>query len=326
MQRVLVTGCNGFIGSHLVDTLVKKNYHVFGVDLYPYQWNDNHLDVQKKDNFSEIKGDLLNTEFVRKIISDLKPDIVFHLASVVGVNLYLDDPFKVIDININTTKNLIEALKNEKCKLVFSSTSEIYGINPQIPWKEDESNRVLGSTRVDRWSYSSSKAVAEHMLWTAHRIYNLPVTVVRFFNVYGPRQRSDLVVPAMIKQALSGKPVLLYDGGRQTRCFTFVEDAVEGIILAATLPAATGHVFNIGRNVEVSIKELLQEIKTQIEPLTKINFEYVNTKKLYGHSYQDIPRRVPNVEKARDLLGWEAKTPLSEGLSRTITWWKNIYY
>lgn len=324
MQRILVTGCNGFIGSHLAEALINKGLTVIGVDSSPYAWDDNYRDIQRKGNFIEITGDLVDEQFVRDILASTKPDVVYHLASVVGVKYYLNDPLRVIDVNIISTRNLIKAAQKTNCKLVYASTSEIYGKNPQVPWREDDSDRVLGPTTVERWAYSSSKAVAEHMLLAAYKAFNIPVTVVRFFNVYGPRQRPDLVVPVMVKGALSGKPVPLYDGGRQTRCFTFVEDVVQGVILAGTVPEAAGHVFNIGRSVETTIQELFNEIKAQLKPEYNTTAEIINTNLVFGNTYQDIPRRIPDVRKARKILGWEATTPLPEGLSKTISWWKNV--
>lgn len=324
MQTILVTGCNGFIGSHLTEALVNKGLTVIGADLSPYPWDDNYRAVQQADNFFQITGDLVDEQFVREIVADTKPDIIYHLASVVGVKHYLSDPLRVIDVNVISTRNLIKAVQKLKCKLVYASTSEIYGKNPRVPWGEDESDRVLGPTTVDRWAYSSSKAVAEHMLMAAHKSYHIPVTVVRFFNVYGPRQRPDLVVPVMVRGVLAGRPVPLYDGGRQTRCFTFVEDVVQGAILAGTVPEAAGHVFNLGRSVETTIQELFNEIKARLEPEYNATAQIIDTKSAFGSAYQDIPRRVPDVRKARKILGWEAATPLSEGISKTIKWWKNV--
>lgn len=326
MSRVLVTGCNGFIGSHLVEALIRENARVTGTDVAAYAWDDGHVQARGSASFTEIRGDLVDENFTRRLIDQTRPEIIFHLASVVGVNSYLADPLQVVDVNIIATRNLLKSVRERagQCRFVFSSTSEIYGFNPEVPWREDSTNRLLGPTRVQRWAYSSSKAVAEHVLWAAYQAYHLPVTVVRFFNVYGPRQRPELVVPAMVKRALLHKPVPLYDGGSQTRCFTYVQDAVEGLLLAATKPEAAGEVFNIGSSRETTIRQLFLEIKNQLGPAHGVQQEEINTQKFFGSSYQDIPRRLPDVQKAKRMLGWEAKTGLSRGIAATIAWWKKI--
>lgn len=321
MEKAIVTGCNGFIGSHLVEALLAQGTQVCGVDIAGYRWNDDYLQIKKHKGFNEIRGDLTEYDFVEAIINAEKPQAIFHFASLVGVNSYLEDPLKVIDTTLNSVRNFIRALEKKPLRFYFSSTSEIYGNNQSVPWKED-SERVLGGTTVDRWSYSSSKAVAEHMLWAAHRTYGLPVTVFRFFNVYGPRQRPDLVVPAMISSIISSQTARLYDLGANTRCFTYVQDAVQACLKASSKEESSGQIFNVGSDKEVSIGELLDKIKDLMKGKYDFLVENVDTRTLYSDYYQDIIRRVPDVSKADQILDWRVETSLEIGLKKTIKWWE----
>jgi len=318
MKRILVTGCNGFVGSHICERLVKSGHRVIGLDTAPYRWKDGFYQTVCGENFCNLEGDT-DLQFVQSLVEDQKPQIVIHLASVVGVNLYIEDPMKVIDVNILGLRNLLTALKGSGARLVFSSTSEIYGRNPQVPWKED-SDRVLGATSVHRWAYSTSKAAAEHMLWACAGPYDLEPVVVRYFNLYGPRQRPDLLIPAQIMKALQGEELLVYDGGHQTRCFTYIEDAVSGTLEAAFSTSSSGQAFNLGATRETEVGEISRLIGSLSGNPFKI--KNVSTGEMYGGFYEDIPRRVPDAGKAVRILGWRANTPLMEGLLKTIEWWR----
>lgn len=319
MQRVLVTGCSGFVGSHVCERLVREGFTVTGLDAAPYRWNDGFFESVGQGNFKFMQGDITDGRFVAGVVEKALPQTVIHLASVVGVNLYIKDPMKVIDVNILGLRNLLTALKGSGARLIFSSTSEIYGKNPLVPWKED-GDRVLGPTPVHRWAYSTSKAAAEHMLWACSGMYGIEAVVIRFFNLYGPRQGPDLLVPAQIKRVLQDKELLVYDGGLQTRCFTYIEDAVSGTLAAAFSPYSPGQAFNIGATSETSVRE----ITNMIGSLAGVPFKIreIASGDLFGRAYEDIPRRIPDVGKARRILGWSAETPLKDGLLKTIDWWK----
>ncbi|MHB8156204.1 MAG: NAD-dependent epimerase/dehydratase family protein [Desulfocucumaceae bacterium] len=318
MQRFLVTGCNGFVGSHVCERLVKEGFSVAGLDVAPYRWKDGFLQ-SGAGNFHYYEGDLTDGGFVAAAVEAAKPHTVIHLASVVGVNLYIEDPMKVIDVNMLGLRNLLVALRGSGARIVFSSTSEVYGKNPLVPWNE-EADRVLGATSVHRWAYSSSKAAAEHMLWACAGVYGIEGVVIRYFNLYGPRQRPDLLVPAQITRALAGKELLVYDGGAQTRCFTYIEDAVSGTMAAALSPHSPGRAFNIGANRETTVREITSLIGSLAGGSFRI--KEVSAGDLYGKAYEDIPRRVPDTQKAARILGWKAETPLREGLLKTIEWWR----
>lgn len=302
--------------------LVEEGCRVTGIDIGPYQWKDGYTSLLDSGEFVYLQGDITDPEFASRAVAAAAPGTVIHLASVVGVNRYVADPMRVIEVNILGLKNLLAALKGSGARVVFSSTSEIYGKNPGVPWSED-AGRVLGPTWVGRWSYSTSKAAAEHMLWACAPGYGLGAVVVRYFNLYGPRQRPDLVVPAQVLRALRGRDLLVYDGGGQTRCFTYIGDAVEGTIAAAFSPDAAGMAFNIGSDREITIGGVTRIIAS----LTGVGADRVrdiNPRDMYGEAYEDIPRRLPDVSRAARVLGWKAVTPLEEGLKKTIEWWKRM--
>ena len=203
--------------------------------------------------------------------------------------------------------------------MVFASTSEVFGKNPNPPFAEDD-DRVLGSTRTARWSYSTSKAMAEHLVFAMHTAYGLPVTVVRYFNVYGPRQNPIFVVSQTIHRILNGRQPLLYDSGDQTRCFTYVDDAIAGTLLAAESIAAIGEAFNIGSMTETTVGDVV-DLAIKIANVDSVSgAEAVDTAARYGGRYEDIPRRIPDSTKAQRELGWRLQVDVEEGIRRTIDW------
>ncbi|MFZ5647358.1 MAG: NAD-dependent epimerase/dehydratase family protein [Bacillota bacterium] len=319
-ERVLVTGCNGFVGSHICQRLVESGHDVTGLDAAPYNWEDEYIDIKESERFCYLEGDITDERFVLGVMDRVRPGIVIHLASVVGVNRYIEDPMKVIEVNLLGLRSILKGLKGSGARIVFASTSEIYGKNPETPWSED-ADRILGPTGVSRWSYSTSKAAAEHMLWACAGPYGLEAVVVRYFNLYGPRQKLDLLVPAQIKRALLGGELLVYDGGNQTRCFTYVEDAVTGTLAAAFSRRSAGLAFNIGSKEETSVLHVSRMIG-ELAGHGCYNIRIVSAGEIYGDAYEDIPRRLPDTRRAAEVLGWEASTPLREGLLKTIRWWR----
>jgi len=319
---VLVTGGAGFIGSHLVDFLVSKGHSVSILD---------DLSTGSLNNIESVKGDprvtfkegtILDAGLVEEMVSKAK--LVFHLAAVVGVRNVVEFPRKGIEVNVGGTENVLRSAAKHDTRVVLASSSEVYGVSRDIPFMED-GDRVLGPTHVQRWSYAASKALDEHLGLT-YASEGLPVSAVRYFNAFGPRIDESgygSVIARFMAQAFSGDVLTLYGDGNQTRSFTYVADTVMGTYLAGTHPDAVGEVFNIGSGVETSIRELAHAICKQIDcdPV----FKFIPFEKVYGPAFQDIYRRVPSIDKARDILGFEPRFSLEEGLELTIKWAKSHY-
>lgn len=317
MDKTIVTGGAGFIASHLIDNLLARGEEVLAFDTNKeLPLNLHHQKENKKLNY--VCGDITDAKFLESIVTD-DVKTIYHLASVVGVKNYCANPLKVIDINVIGTKKLIEAALKNNTKILFTSTSEVYGKNPMVPWKED-SDRVLGDPSIDRWVYSTTKSLCEHMLNAVHKTYGLPIVIVRYFNIYGPRQAPYFVIPANIHRVLNNKSPVVYDGGGQTRCFTFIDDAINGAIKATNSKAAVGNTFNIGNSSENTVLEAVNMILESTGKAGKLKVKFIDTQKLYGHSYEDLKRRAPNTEKAKRILGWKAEVPIQEGIRKTVAW------
>ncbi len=313
-MKILITGGGGFVGSHLADAFIARGDEVFVLD------NGSVTKVRHlmgTPGFHYVRDSIFDLEILEGLIA--KADLVYHLAAVVGVEHYVGDPFEVLNVNVNGTQAVLKlAFKHQK-KVVFSSTSEVYGRNTKVPWSEDD-DRVLGSTRIDRWCYSTSKAVGEHFCFAYHSM-GLPVTVVRYFNVYGPRlDQLDVgrVITIFLGQALRGDPLTVIGDGKQTRCFTYVDDAVRATVAAGLQPNTDGEVFNIGTDVENTVLELAEAMIAVTSSQSTV--EFVPQASIYGKSYEDIGRRVPDVTKMHAVLGVRAETPLSDGLRKTVEW------
>jgi UDP-glucose 4-epimerase len=316
-MKVLITGGGGFVGSHLADAFIARGDQVFVLD------NGSVAKVRHlmgTPGFHYVRDSVFDLEILEGLIA--KADLIYHLAAVVGVEHYVGDPFEVLNVNVNGTQAVLKLAFKHQRKVVFSSTSEVYGRNPKVPWSEDD-DRVLGSTRIDRWCYSTSKAVGEHFCFAYHSM-GLPVTVVRYFNVYGPRlDQLDVgrVITIFLGQALRGEPLTVIGDGQQTRCFTYVDDAVRATIAAGVAPGTDGEAFNIGNDVENTILELAEQTIAVSGSSSRI--EFVPQATVYGASYEDIGRRVPEVTKMHRVLGVRAETSLADGLRRTVEWFKD---
>lgn len=322
-NKVMITGVAGLIGSHLAEKLLQEGCEVYAFDIVDISQSNNLINCVHNPNFKYFKGDIRVNEDIKEFFQN-DASVLYHLASIVGVNRYMESPLDLIDIGIIGTRNLIKLCNENNIRMLYASTSEVYGKNSNIPWNED-GDRVLGPPNVDRWSYSTSKAICEHMLFGMHHKNQWPMSIVRFFNVYGPRQNPIYVVSKSIYNTLNGINPEIYDGGNQTRCFTYVDDVIDGVISAASNKNAIGQIINLGNPVEVKMKDIvkivLEECKSDLLPVN------IETSKRYGKVYEDIPRRVPDVNKAKELLGWIPKTSAREGISKTIKWAeKNSWY
>ncbi len=317
-QKVVVTGGAGYIGSHLVDWLVGEGHQVTVLDdlstgnaawlAAPCRRGEVHL----------VTGSILDAGLVEREMAGAAT--VFHLAAAVGVGRIVADPLGSLRTNLIGTENVLGACARHGCRVVLASSSEVYGRPHGVPMSES-GDRVLGPTTVTRWSYAAAKAVDEHLAF-AYADEGLPVCVVRYFNSYGPRldRRGDAsVVAVFLRHALAGTPIPLHGTGQQTRSFTYVSDTVRGTVLAAAVPQAQGQVFNIGSARETRMYELAEMIVAAVgsrSPIQPSPYENV-----YGARFEDIPRRVPDISRARQVLGWQPQVSLEEGLKRTIAWW-----
>ncbi len=316
-MRVLITGGGGFLGSHLGDGLLAAGHEVMALDIAPDLKVRHNLG---KTGFRYLKGSVFDTDLMESLVA--KADLVYHLAAVVGVEHYVEDPFHVLNVNVNGTQNVLKFAHRYDKRVVFASTSEVYGKSRDTPFRED-GDRLLGSTEIDRWCYSTSKAVGEHYCFAYGKL-GLPVVIVRFFNAYGPRlDRIDVgrVITIFMGQLLRGEDLTVIGDGKQTRAFTYVDDAVLALIRAGTLPEAVGRIFNIGTDRETTILELA-ETMIRAHPGTGSKVKLVRQEDVYGDSYEDIPRRFPDITRMRTILGVEPKVPLEEGLRRTIDWFR----
>jgi dTDP-alpha-D-glucuronic acid decarboxylase len=314
MSNVVVTGGHGFIGSHLVSALLRRGDTVTVFDAAPAT----EFDFAGHAGLRFVPGDVTDLSALERAVTP-GVDKVFHLAAVVGVKNYVEDPLRVVDVNVTGTRNVLELCRRNGTHLVFASTSEVFGKNPNPPFAEDD-DRVLGSTRTARWSYSSSKAMAEHLVFAMHAAGALPVTVVRYFNVYGPRQNPIFVISQSIHRVLNGLRPLLYDSGDQTRCFTYVDDAIAGTLLAADSGAAIGEAFNIGSMTETTMRDAVALVIKSANVDSVSVPEVIDTAAHYGADYEDIPRRIPDSTKAQRELGWRLRVGVEEGIGRTIDW------
>jgi UDP-glucose 4-epimerase len=317
-QHVVVTGGAGYIGSHLVDWLVCEGHRVTVVDDLSTGSAARLAGPSRRGDVHLVTGSILDAGLVEEALAGA--GTVFHLAAAVGVGRIVADPLGSLRTNLIGTENVLAACARHGCRVVLASSSEVYGRPRDVPMSEN-GDRVLGPTSVPRWSYGAAKAVDEHLAF-AYADQGLRVSVVRYFNSYGPRldRRGDAsVVAVFLRHALAGTPIPLHGTGRQTRSFTYVSDTVRGTLLAAAVPQAEGQVFNIGSATETSVLELAEMIVAAVGSRSPIQLTpYEN---VYGARFEDIPRRVPDISRARQALGWEPQVSLEEGLKHTIAWW-----
>jgi len=318
--KILVTGGAGFIGSNLVDVLMGQGHEVTVLDNLSVGKASNIEHHLESDRFHFVNDSILNASILERLIR--QADLIYHLAAVVGVKYVVEDPLSAIVTNVRGTENVLELAFKYWVRTVIASSSEIYGKCTDVPLREN-GDRVLGPTTVGRWSYSDAKAIDEYFA-LAYAKKGLPVTIVRYFNAYGPRldpKGYGSVIAKFISQALQGQQLTVFDDGKQTRCFTYVADTVEGTIRAATTREASGHVFNIGSDREISVNELAR----LIQRLTDSGAEIIHVPyaSAYGLRFEETRRRVPDVSHAREILGFEAETPLEEGLQRVLEWFQD---
>jgi UDP-glucose 4-epimerase len=318
-MRILVTGGAGYIGSHLVDALCDEGHEVSVLD--NLQTGKAANLEHRLDEIRFVNGSIRDAELVEREVERVQ--MVFHLAAAVGVRYIVEDPLESLLVNTIGTENVLAACFRYWKKVLVASTSEVYGKTAKVPMAEDD-DRVLGPTTIHRWSYSTAKAIDEHLAF-AYAAARLPIVIVRYFNSYGPRidaKGYGTVVANFLRLALANEPLPVVGDGSQSRCFTYITDTVRGTILAGTTPEAEGLVFNLGSTRETTVLELAEMIKNAVGSTSQPAF--VPGETYYGPGYEDTRRRVPDITRARNILGWEPDVALEDGLRRTIEWWQKV--
>jgi UDP-glucose 4-epimerase len=322
-MRILVTGGAGFIGSHLVEALLRAPQNeVVVLDTFLTGRPSNLAEVDKEPRLHIVEGSVADGLAVRRAMDGCS--LVFHLAAAIGVRYVVDEPIRGITTNVRGTEEVLGAAHEQHARVVLASSSEVYGKSTGgadwQPFRED-ADSLIGPTSVTRWWYSLAKGLDEHLALAYFRQHGVPVTVVRYFNVYGPRHDPGGygVVARFVTQAMRGLPLTVFGDGSQTRSFTYVSDAVEATVRAAFFEQAIGEVLNVGSAQETSILHVAELVRSLAKSRSPIAYE--SPEAVYGPHFEDTRRRVPDVEKARRLLDFTALVDLDEGVQRTIDWW-----
>jgi len=318
-MRVLITGGAGFIGSHLAEALLRAGHEVSAID---------NLSTGSIDNISHLKGTrgfqyVIETITNEPVLAELidRCDVVFHLAAAVGVKLIVEQPVHTIETNVHGTEVVLKHA-NKKKKLVFiASTSEVYGKSVDVPFHED-ADLVMGATAKHRWAYACSKAIDEFLALAYYKEKKLPVVIVRLFNTVGPRQTGQygMVLPTFVRQALAGHPITVYGDGTQSRSFTYVGDVVEALMKLASEPKAVGQVFNIGNSQEITIRDLAEKVRTLAGSQSPIVL--VPYSEAYESGFEDMPRRVPDIRKIHQVIGFRPQVELDDIIARVIDYFQ----
>jgi UDP-glucose 4-epimerase len=311
-MKYLVTGGAGFIGSHLSDALIKRGDNVTAFDNLSTGRAKNVEHLINENEFKLVTGSILDTNLLNDLVQSV--DHVIHLAAAVGVFTIVNKPLESLVTNLRGTEKVLEAAERFGKEILIASSSEIYGKNSIVPLHED-SDRVVGSPLKSRWSYSEAKALDESMGYFYFQEKQLPVRLVRFFNTVGPRQVGSygMVVPRFVGAALNNEPIIVHGTGSQSRCFCHVFDAVEGILKIIDSRATIGEVFNIGNSEEISIEGLAQKIIETLE--SKSTIKKIPYGQAYSKGFEDMQRRVPDIEKIKQVTGWYPKLSLNSIIS-----------
>ena len=307
-MKILVTGGAGFIGSHLCERLILDGHSVTALDDYSTGTRLNLEKLNLSPNFKVVEGSILDSKLMDCLVKE--SNYVFHLAAAVGVFNIVNNPLNSLFTNIRGTENVLKSANDSQVPVFLASSSEVYGKNVSDSLHED-SERILGSPTTLRWSYSEAKAIDESLAYAYFVEKQLEVRIVRFFNTVGPRQLGayGMVVPRFIQSALANEPITIYGDGNQTRCFAHVFDVVDAVIAIAFSDKSIGKVVNIGNDFEISMNDLAQKIIAETN--SKSNIIYVPYEEAYGHSFEDMERRVPSIDLIYRLVGWKPKRDLT---------------
>jgi UDP-glucose 4-epimerase len=313
--RYLITGGAGFIGSHLAERLLQRGDEVSILDDLSTGSVENIRHLKTQVRFHHFFDSIQNRSLLAELVDE--SDVIFHLAAAVGVRLIVESPVRTIETNVYGTQLVLEAACKKK-KLVFAaSTSEVYGKSERVPFHED-ADLVMGPTTKGRWSYAASKALDEFLALSYWKEKHQPVVIARLFNTVGPRQtgRYGMVLPNFVRQALDGAPITVFGDGKQSRCFCDVADSVEAMLRLVATTAAVGEVVNIGNDEEITIEALAHRVKQQANSNSPI--EFIPYDQAYEPGFEDMPRRVPHLEKLEHLTGFRPVTPLKKIIDRVI--------
>jgi UDP-glucose 4-epimerase len=315
-MKYLITGGAGFIGSHLADALLAEGHHVSIIDDLSTGSFRNIAHLRDHERFSYVINSMMDKSLLAQLVDDA--DAIFHLAAAVGVKLIVESPVRTIETNIQCTEVLLNLAAKKGRRVLVASTSEVYGKSLDIPFRES-GDLVMGATNRGRWSYACSKAIDEFLAIAYWRERRLPTLVVRLFNTVGPRQTGQygMVIPRFVSQALSGQPLTVYGDGTQSRCFTHVSDTVRGLVgLMEAGSSTVGEVFNIGGTEEITMLELAKRVRTLTGSSSEI--VYVPYAVAYEETFEDMPRRVPAIEKIGKAIGWQPRFTIDEILESVI--------
>ncbi|HSP61802.1 MAG TPA: GDP-mannose 4,6-dehydratase, partial [Pyrinomonadaceae bacterium] len=312
--RDLITGGAGFIGSHLSDAYLGRGDEVFIVDDLSTGSFSNIQHLKDHPRFHYKIDSVHNRPVTAELVDQC--DVIFHLAAAVGVKLIVESPVRTIETNVHGTEVVLALASKKKKKVLVASTSEVYGLSTEIPFRED-GNLVMGATTKGRWSYACSKAIDEFLALAYWREKKLPTVIVRLFNTVGPRQTGQygMVIPTFVKQALSGRPITVYGSGEQSRCFCYVGDVVGELMKLMDDESAVGEVFNVGSNQEITILDLARKVKELTNSKSEITF--VPYDEAYEAGFEDMPRRIPDISKVNGRVGFQPEKSL-EGILDSV--------
>ncbi|MAF80505.1 nucleoside-diphosphate sugar epimerase [bacterium] len=312
-MKILVTGGAGFIGSHLVEFLLKHGDEVIVLDDLSTGRLENLADVAEHPALQVTEGNVTDEKLVDELVPNV--DVVYHLAASVGVKNIVDNLVESIENNVRGTEVILRAASDNMKRILLTSTSEVYGRTNDEPFREDDDLRI-GPTRKTRWSYACSKALDEYLGFAYYHERQLPVTAVRLFNTVGERQTDQygMVLPTFVRQAVANEPITIYGDGSQSRCFCHVSDVVTAIHGLMSSPETAGEVYNIGSTEELSMNDLAERVRTVLGSTSEIT--YVPYAEAYKVGFDDISRRVPDISKLLSTMAWKPTIGLDEIITR----------
>ena len=320
-MRYLITGGAGFIGSHLAERLLERGDSVIALDNFSTGNHTNVKHLEQQDGFKLIYGSVMDRDLVNECLQGV--DRVYHLASAVGVQLIIDRPIETVETIVQGASVVFEACARYRIPVLLTSTSEVYGKSQDLPFTES-SDSIIGPPSFRRWAYASAKALDEFLALAYWHQLRLPVVLVRLFNTVGPRQTGQygMVIPRFVQQALKGQPITVYGTGEQSRCFCHVRDAVTGLVGLLDREESRGELFNVGNDTEISMNGLARRIVEMTNSNSEIS--HIPYAEAYGQGFEDMERRVPNLQKIKQLTGYTPEHDLDQIIRDVISQFENV--